>query len=84
MSEMNDIKKEMKDRARLARGLANALGYDTEYILTDVKAFDIMCLEESLRETKLTIQKLIENIDEIEYLLHLVKREGSRNLQPPL
>ena len=84
MSEMNDIKKEMKDRARLARGLANALGYDTEYVLTDVKAFDIMCMEESIRETKLTIQKLTENIDELDYLLHLIKREDSRKIQPPL
>ena len=84
MIEVNDIKKEMKDRARLARGLANALGYDTEYILTDVRSFDVVCLEESIRETKVTLQNLTENIDELDYLLHLIKREDSRKKQPPL
>lgn len=81
---MNSIKKEMRNRAGLARGLANALGYDAEYVLSDVNAFDIICMEESIRETKITLQKLTENIDELDYLLHLIKREDSRKKQPPL
>lgn len=72
---MTDIKQEMKDRARLARGLANALGYDTEYVYTDVQNFDLICLDESLRETKDTLQKLMDNVTELEYLVYLIKKE---------
>lgn len=72
---MTDIKQEMKDRARLARGLANALGYDTEYVYTDVQNFDLICLDESLRETKDTLQKLTDNLTELEYLVYLIKKE---------
>lgn len=71
---MNDIKKEMKDRARLARGLVNALKYDVDYIYSDVKNYDIICLDESLRETKDTIQRLLDNVTEIEYLLYLMRQ----------
>jgi uncharacterized protein with GYD domain len=81
---MTDIKKEMKDRARLARGLANALGYDVEYIYTDVENYDLVCMSESIRETKDTIQKLIDNVMELEYLLYLLKNEDSRDLHTPL
>ena len=74
---MNDIKKEMKDRARLARGLVNALKYDVDYIFSDVKNYDVICLDESLREAKDTIQRLIDNVTEIEYLLYLLKQNES-------
>ena len=70
---MTDIRKEMRERARLARGLANALGYDVEYVHTDVENFDLICMNESIRETKDTLQKLIDNVTELEYLLYLTK-----------
>lgn len=73
---MCDIKIELKERARLARGLANALGYDTEYIFTDIENFDLICLDESLRETKETLRNLTDNITEIEYLLYLLRKGG--------
>lgn len=75
---MSDVKKEMKDRARLARGLANALGYDVEYVYTDVENFDLICMTESIRETRDTLQKLVDNMKELEYLLYLVKKQESR------
>lgn len=75
---MCDIRKEMKERARLARGQVNALGYDIEYVYTDVENFDLLCLGESLHESKLTIQSLLDNVTELEYLLYLIKRDGSR------
>lgn len=76
MMSMCDIKNEMRERARLVRGLANALSYDAEYVYTDVQNFDMVCLDESLRETKETIQKLTDNITEIEYLLYLLRKGG--------
>lgn len=75
---MTDIKKEMRDRARLARGLANALGHDVDYIHMDVENFDLICMNESIRETKDTLQKLMDNITELEYLFYLLKKDGSR------
>ena len=71
---MNDIKKEMKDRSRLAKGLVNALKYDVDYIFSDVENYDIFCLEESLREANDTTQRLVDNLKEIEYLLYLMRQ----------
>lgn len=76
MTIMCDIRKEMRDRARLARGLANALSHDADYVYTDVESFDLICLDESLRETKETLQRLTDNITEIEYLLYLLRKGG--------
>lgn len=75
---MTDIKKEMRDRARLARGLANALGHDVDYVHMDVDNFDLICMNESIRETKDTLQKLMDNITELEYLMYLLKKDESR------
>lgn len=75
---MNDIKREMKTRARLAKGLSNALTSDVEYICSDVDSYDVICMDASIREAKDTLQKLVDNLTELEYLLYLIKREESR------
>ena len=75
---MCDIKREMRQRVRLARGLANALGHDVDYIHSDVESFDLMCMDESIRETKRTLEKLVDNITELEYLLYLTRQSSSR------
>jgi hypothetical protein len=72
---MCDIKREMKVRARLTKGLANALQSDADYIYSDVYNFDILCMNESLKEAKETLQKITANIAELEYLLDLTKKE---------
>lgn len=74
---MCDVKREIKERARLARVLANALGHDAEYLYSDAENYDLMCLGESIRETKETIQKMIDNVMELEYLVYLIKKEES-------
>lgn len=74
---MCDVKREIKERARLARVLANALGHDAEYLYSDADTYDLMCLSESIRETKETIQKMIDNVMELEYLVYLIKKEES-------
>ena len=73
---MCDIKREMKVRARLTRGLANALQSDADYIYSDVNNFDVLCMSESLKEAKDTLQKITANIAELEYLLELTKKEA--------
>ena len=73
---MHDIKKTLRDRARDIRGLANALTYDAEYLLTDVENFDVFCLGESIHETKITMQRLVDSLTELEYQLYLIRRDS--------
>lgn len=80
----NDIRKELRTRAQLARGLANVLQSDLDYVCADAKDYDIICLNESIRDTKDTLQKLVDNVKELEYLLYLSQENSSRNLHSPL
>ena len=75
---MTDIKKEMKDRAWLIRGLVNSLNYDADYIFSDVENYDVICMGESIKDTKQTIQNLVDNVTELEYLLYLLTQPESR------
>ncbi len=74
---MNETKREMKIRARLTRGLANALQSDVDYICADVDAFDVICMDESLGEARDTVQRIIDSLTELEYLLYLLKNKES-------
>ena len=71
-------KHEMMERARLVRGLANALTHDAEYIYDDVRTYDTVCMAESIRDIKDTINRLVDNVTELEYMLYLEKRGESR------
>ena len=74
---MNETKREMKVRARLTRGLATALQSDVDYICADVDGFDVICMNESIREAKDTVQRITDSLTELEYLLYLVKNKES-------
>lgn len=74
---MNETKREMKVRARLTKGLANALISDVQYICSDVDSFDVICMNESIREAKDTVQRITDSLTELEYLLYLVKNKES-------
>ena len=73
---MCDIKKDLRDRARHIRGLATALTYDADYLFSDIKNYDLLCLGESLHETKITLQQLVDSVTELEYQLYLIKRDA--------
>ena len=74
----NEIKKEMRTRARMIRGMINLLKDDAEYIYSDACDFDLVALGESIRETKDTLQTLIDHVMELEYSLYLTKNEEPR------
>lgn len=74
-----EIKINMKKRARIASGIVNLLRDDVDHIKADTNDFDLICLEESLRDVKDTIRMLTDNITEIEYMLYLVNSKESRN-----
>lgn len=67
-----DIKLKMKKRARIAAGIVNLLQDDVDHIKSDANDFDLICLAESLKDTKATIQMLLDNVTEIEYMLYLI------------
>ena len=74
---MNEIKRGIKTRARLLRGLANVLQVDADYIWSDSNSNDGVCLNESIREAKVTLQQVTDCLTELEYMLYLMKREES-------
>ena len=71
---MRNVKMEMKSRARMVSGLVNLLRDDADQLSADTRDFDIICLEESIKDTKSTIQMLIDNVTELEYLMYLSKK----------
>lgn len=74
---MNEIKRGIKGRARLLRGLTNVLQVDADYIWSDSSNQEMLCLSESVKEAKMTIQQITDCITELEYMLYLMKREES-------
>lgn len=73
---MCTIKKGLRDRARDIRGLANALTYDADCLVKDIDDYDLICLGESIHETKVTLQQFIDNLTELEYQLYLIRRDA--------
>ena len=73
----SELKKEMRTRAQMLRGLSNLLKDDMNYICTDADNFDLVSLGESIKEAKETLQYLVDHMAELEYSIFLTKREGS-------
>jgi hypothetical protein len=72
-----DLKNDMRKRARACLGLTDLIKDDIIQLRADLHDFDILCLEESLKDTKATIQMFIDNVTEIEYMLYLLKARDS-------
>lgn len=69
-----ELKAIMRGKARLASGLVNLLDYDAERMYTDIDNLSEERLEETIRETKRTIQQLMDTTTDIEYCLCAVRR----------
>lgn len=69
-----ELKSIMRGKARLARGLVNLLDYDAERLYMDIDELNVSRLEESIQETKRTIQQLLDATTDIEYCLYAVQR----------
>ena len=74
--EHKELKMIMRGKARLSRGLVNLLKDDTEQIYNDVNVFDIISLEESIRDIKRTLQQLQDATTDLEYHLYLAKQDA--------
>lgn len=67
-------KLQMRNKANLIRGLARVITDDAEFISSDVNDYDWIALNESLTEAKHTIQSLVDNVTELEYMLYLMRQ----------
>jgi hypothetical protein len=72
-----NMKHDMRKRARACMGLTDLLKDDIIQLRADLHDFDMMCLEESLKDAKSTMQMFIDNLTEIEYMLYLIKSKES-------
>ena len=72
------LRVEMRQRARRLKGLLNLLADDIYHVNADAEDFDLLCLSESISDTKNTIQMLIDSATELEYTLYLSNKERSR------
>ena len=75
---MKNVKIAMRTKARNISGLVNLLKDDAVNLSADTNDFDLISLEESIRDAKSTLQMLADNVTELEYSLYLYKRGASR------
>ena len=73
-----ELRVEMRQRARRLKGLLNLLTDDIYHVNADAGDFDLICLGESLNDTKNTLQMLIDSTAELEYTLYLSNQKYSR------
>lgn len=66
-------KNEIKARARLSRGLVNILKDDVDMLNVDADDFNPYTISESIKETRDTINDMMANLDELEYVVFRLK-----------
>ena len=67
------VKMDIRKRARLTRGLLNLLKDDIDCICIDADTYDLFTINESINEAKDTIQKMIDSVMELEYMVYQAK-----------
>lgn len=71
-----DSKMKMRKQARLARGIVNLLIDDLDMICSDTDEYNLLALDISIKEAKDTIQRLIDNVMDLEYSVYLLKNDS--------
>ena len=74
-----ELRVEMRQRARRLKGVLNLLTDDIYHVNADASDFDLLCLGESINDTKNTLQMLADGITELEYTLYLSNQKQARN-----
>lgn len=62
-------KNEIKARARLSRGLVNILKDDIDMLNVDADDFNFYTINESIKEARDTLNDMMANLDELEYVI---------------
>lgn len=71
-----ELQKQLKDKARAVYGLAEVLKCDVDILRKDASDCNLVKIRESLRDTDITIQKLLVAVGQIEYIIKLDKTQG--------
>lgn len=74
--DYQELKMNMRAKARLANGLVNLLKDDTNQMCVDVDDFDMFSLGEAIREAKRTSRNLLDTISDLERDLRSIKRDA--------
>lgn len=72
-----NLKLEMSKRSRVLCGLLNVLRDDVDQVRLSTNIFDSMCIEETLKDTRTTLQMIDDNLTELEYYLYLAKNNNA-------
>lgn len=68
------IARKLRDKATIACGLTTILKDDVDTMRSDVSAYDIDRLSESVQDISETLSKLSTVVSEIEYLIYVKNR----------
>lgn len=71
-----ETKLNLRSKTRLLRGFMSILEDDISRVHADIDDCELIGLEESIRDSKETLQCLIDTIIELEYAVYLSKRES--------
>lgn len=74
---MYDVKMDIRKRARLTRGLLNLLKDDIDCICIDADTYDLFSMRVSIDEAKDTVQKIIDSVMELEYIVYKAKQDDA-------
>lgn len=69
---------EIRTKARKLKGLMNLLADDIYHLNADAEDYDLMCLPETIKDVKETLQMFTDGIVELEYALYLSTQKRSR------
>jgi hypothetical protein len=70
----DELKWDIRKRARLTRGLLNLLKDDIDCICIDADTYDLFAIGDSINEARDTIQKIIDSVMELEYAVYQLKQ----------
>lgn len=74
----NELRLKMKKQSRIARGLLNILRDDIELIRIDTEDYNLLSLDDSIKEARDTLKHLTDCIDTLEYALYVAIQNDSR------
>lgn len=77
----NDLRLDIRRKARLFRGMVNVLKDDAMCICIDAETCDLFNIIDSLCEAKETLNKMSVELDSLEQMVRDLKQEESRRLR---
>lgn len=74
----SELRLKMKKHSRVARGLLNILRDDIDLIRIDTEEYNLLSLDDSIKEARDTLRRLTDCMEALEYVLYLANQRESR------